>query len=98
MRMNLASLHGPSFLELGQGPLFQQCRKALARIADGDQERCDLLLDQFAYFLAMRMEGTNTLARSRKMKPASVWAQVDDHDMRDLANVLVQDHSNPDVP
>ena len=66
----------------------------MARIAAGDQERCNLLLDQFAYFLAMRMEGTNILA-SRKLKPALVWAQFNDHDMRYLANVLFQVHSNP---
>ena len=66
----------------------------MARIATGDQERCNLLLDQFAYFLAMRMEGMNILAL-RKLKLALVWAQVDDHDMRDLANVLFQVHSNP---
>ena len=37
-RMNLDGLHGPSFLELGHGPLFQQCRTALARITAGDQD------------------------------------------------------------
>uniref|UniRef100_M4BRW0 RxLR effector candidate protein n=1 Tax=Hyaloperonospora arabidopsidis (strain Emoy2) TaxID=559515 RepID=M4BRW0_HYAAE len=42
----------------------------------------------------MRMEGMNILAL-RKLKLALVWAQVDDHDMRDLANVLFQVHSNP---
>ena len=42
----------------------------------------------------MRMEGTNILA-SRKLKPALVRAQAYDHDMHDLANVLVQVHSNP---
>uniref|UniRef100_M4BB97 Uncharacterized protein n=1 Tax=Hyaloperonospora arabidopsidis (strain Emoy2) TaxID=559515 RepID=M4BB97_HYAAE len=36
MRMNMAGLHRPSFLELGQGPMFQQCRTALAQIATGD--------------------------------------------------------------
>ena len=40
------------------------------------------------------MEGTNILA-SRKLKPALVWVQVDDHVMRDLTNVLVQVHSDP---
>uniref|UniRef100_M4BB96 Uncharacterized protein n=1 Tax=Hyaloperonospora arabidopsidis (strain Emoy2) TaxID=559515 RepID=M4BB96_HYAAE len=39
------------------------------------------------------MEGTSILA-SRKLKPALVWAQVDDHDMRNLANVFVQVYSN----
>ena len=38
VRMNLAGLHGPSFLELGQGAFFQQCRTALARITAGDQD------------------------------------------------------------
>ena len=94
MRMNLASLHGTLFLELGQDPLFQKCHTALVRISAGDQERCDRPLDQFTHFLTMRMEGTNILVL-RKLKPTLVWAQVDNHDMRDLANVLVQVHSNP---
>ena len=86
--MNMTGLYGPSFFELGQGPLFQQCRMALVWITAGNQERCDLPLNQFAYFLAMCMESTNILA-SRKLEPALVWAQVDDRDMRYLANVLV---------
>uniref|UniRef100_A0AAV1VH36 Uncharacterized protein n=1 Tax=Peronospora matthiolae TaxID=2874970 RepID=A0AAV1VH36_9STRA len=57
----------------GQGPLFQQCRTPLTRIVAGDQELCDLLLDQFTYFLAMRIEDASIL-ESRKLKPALVWS------------------------
>jgi hypothetical protein len=94
MRTKLVGLHGAAFLELGQGPLNQQCRIALIRIAGDNEDLKEKLLDQFAYFLSLRMEGTNILA-SRKLKPFYIWAQVDDRDMVDLARVLVRVHSNP---
>ena len=92
--MKLSAIHGSSFLELGQGSLFEQCRTALKMIAGDDEDRRLILLDQFAYFLASRMEESDLLALS-KLKPALIWAQVDDNDMCDLAAVLVQVYNNP---
>ena len=94
MRIRLTNLHGTSFFELGRGSLFAQCRTALIRIAGNNEELKEKLLEQFAYFLAMRMEGSNILA-SRKLKPSLIWAQVDEHELSDLAHVLVQVHGNP---
>jgi hypothetical protein len=94
MRRNLASIHGPAFLNLECGPLIGQCRKALERIAIGDNSKRGMLLEQFAYFCALRMDGSYMMV-SRKLKPHLIWGQVDDPDMFDLAKVLVQVHCNP---
>ncbi|CEO96879.1 HAT C-terminal dimerization domain-containing protein [Plasmodiophora brassicae] len=95
MRLNLARRYGQEFLNLGsEVGLFTQCRDALERIAGNDDELRAILAEQFAYFLAMRMEQT-LFANVKHFKPWLIWAQVDDANLCHLARVLVQVHSNP---
>ena len=60
----------------------------------GDQQTCDLVQEQFAYYMSIRLESTS-MYQSQKLKPSLIWAQVDDNNLVDLAKVLVQVHGNP---
>eukprot|EP00474_Spongospora_subterranea_P011401 CRZ11859.1 hypothetical protein [Spongospora subterranea] len=95
MRVNLFNLHGQAILDLGCGPLFGQCRSALAEASKTEGTPSESVLnEQFAHFLSLRLDGT-FLYDARKLKPALIWSQVDDRDMIDLAKILVRIHSNP---
>ncbi|ETV89904.1 hypothetical protein H310_15254 [Aphanomyces invadans] len=90
----MTRIHGGAFLSLGQGSLMGQCRVALERIASVRGITRDVLLEQFSYFQAIRIEGTH-LHSARLLKPALIWAQCDDEELAVLANMLVEVHGNP---
>jgi len=92
MRQRLTAVYGTSFVELGQGSLSEQCYSALDQI---DSSPDAAIKTEFVKWMSKLYAANSLYMASRRLKPAYIWASMDDSALANLAPVLVQLHSNP---
>jgi hypothetical protein len=95
MRKRIGNEFQEQFLQLGKGAINQQCKVALARLANGNEEHRRKLFSEFANFLINSKDDDDIDFQDTMMKPSELWTLCDDSCYGAIKSSLSAIHRNP---